>query len=114
MLPEMFCSANACACRPDTAVVNTSKIPMTCSPTPAQPDTRRDLIDGPALRTSQQSACHALYYVISNTYGLCHGLSPVRICRVGGRNCRVGEARGRHVGPHRKAAQALVSAKAAW
>src|ERR1700720_2946420 len=29
MLPEMFCSANACACRPDTAVVNASKIPMT-------------------------------------------------------------------------------------
>src|SRR5580692_7432336 len=29
MLPEMFCSANDCACRPDTAVVNASKIPMT-------------------------------------------------------------------------------------
>src|SRR5580704_14557827 len=29
MLPEMFCSANDCACRPDTAVVNALKIPMT-------------------------------------------------------------------------------------
>src|SRR3984957_11245654 len=29
MMPEMFCSANDCACSPDTAVVNASKIPMT-------------------------------------------------------------------------------------
>src|SRR5579872_7580533 len=33
MLPEIFCSANDCACRPETAVVNASKIPMSCSPT---------------------------------------------------------------------------------
>src|SRR5208282_1881421 len=33
MLPEMFCSQNDCACRPDTAVVNASKIPMTLPPT---------------------------------------------------------------------------------
>src|SRR5262249_35712399 len=32
MLPEMFCSANDCALRPETAVVRASKIPMTCSP----------------------------------------------------------------------------------
>src|ERR1700733_7760756 len=32
MLPEIFCSANDCACKPATAVVNASKIPMTCSP----------------------------------------------------------------------------------
>src|ERR1700726_140003 len=38
MLPEMFCSANACACRPDTAVVNASKIPMTL---PLQLDPQR-------------------------------------------------------------------------
>src|SRR5580704_4828641 len=30
MLPEIFCNANDCACRPATAVVNASKIPMTC------------------------------------------------------------------------------------
>src|SRR5271166_5331067 len=29
MLPEMFCSANDCDCRPETAVVSASKIPMT-------------------------------------------------------------------------------------
>src|SRR5579871_5361206 len=28
MLPEMFCSANDCACRPPTAVVRASKRPM--------------------------------------------------------------------------------------
>src|SRR5580704_4326319 len=38
MLPEMFCSANDCACRPDTAVVNASKIPMTL---PLQLDPQR-------------------------------------------------------------------------
>jgi hypothetical protein len=30
MLPEMFCSANDCACRPATALFNASKIPMSC------------------------------------------------------------------------------------
>src|SRR4029077_12071311 len=34
----MFCSANDCACRPDTAVVNASKIPMTL---PLQLDPQR-------------------------------------------------------------------------
>ena len=29
MLPEIFCSANDCALRPETAVVRASKIPMT-------------------------------------------------------------------------------------
>src|SRR5713101_3963153 len=28
MLPEMFCNANDCACRPVTAVVNASKTPI--------------------------------------------------------------------------------------
>src|ERR1700733_3143821 len=36
MFPEMFCSANDCACKPPTAVVRASKIPMTWSP-PAFP-----------------------------------------------------------------------------
>src|ERR1700733_7720592 len=107
MLPEIFCSANECACRPDTAVVNASKIPMTCSPTPAQPDTRVDLIDGPALRTSQQSACHEISYVISNACCLSRGIGLVRMCRAAGRNCRVREARGRHAGAHRTTATRL-------
>src|SRR3954452_19564316 len=32
MLPEMFCSAKDCACRPPTEVLSASKIPMTSSP----------------------------------------------------------------------------------
>ena len=32
MLPEMFCSANDCACKPPTEVLSASKIPMTSSP----------------------------------------------------------------------------------
>src|SRR3954447_259016 len=34
MLPEMFCSANDCACRPPTEVLSASKIPITSSPNP--------------------------------------------------------------------------------
>src|SRR5262252_565813 len=32
MLPEMFCSAKDCACRPPTEVFSASKIPITLSP----------------------------------------------------------------------------------
>src|SRR5665213_261505 len=32
MLPEMFCNANDSDCRPPTAVVSASKIPITLSP----------------------------------------------------------------------------------
>jgi hypothetical protein len=51
----MFCSANDCACRPDTAVVNASKIPMTL-PLQLDPqlDERRVKTGGPSPRTSQQ------------------------------------------------------------
>src|ERR1700733_7563481 len=38
MLPEIFCRANDCACRPATAVVNASKIPIDVSPTRSQRD----------------------------------------------------------------------------
>src|ERR1700731_1716825 len=51
MLPEMFCSANDCACRPDTAVVNASKIPMTL---PLQLDPQRHAL-GPR-RMAQRRA----------------------------------------------------------
>src|SRR5580704_5118564 len=69
MLPEMFCSANACACKPDTAVVNASKIPMTL-PLQLDPqlDERRVTTGGPSPRTSQQAPCHLIYRFISMSY----------------------------------------------
>src|SRR5580693_2861285 len=65
----MFCSANDCACRPDTAVVNASKIPMTL-PLQLDPqlDERRVTTGGPSPRTSQQAPCHQVYRYISMTY----------------------------------------------
>src|SRR5580658_8606608 len=69
MLPEMFCKANDCACRPDTAVVNASKIPMTL-PLQLDPqlDERRVTTGGPSPRTSQQVPCHSFYRCISTVY----------------------------------------------
>src|SRR6202030_1229866 len=62
MLPEMFCSANACACRPDTAVVNASKIPMTL---PLQLDPQRHEL-GPrrmAQRRAPPSNPRAIWFI---------------------------------------------------
>src|SRR3984957_13209500 len=91
MLPEMFCSANDCACRPDTAVVNASKIPMTL-PLQLDPqlDERRVTTGGPSPRTSQQAPCHQVYHYISMTYAGGPVASRGRICRPAGRYCRVG------------------------
>src|ERR1700675_3808195 len=91
MLPEMFCKANDCACRPDTAVVNASKIPMTL-PLQLDPqlDARRVTTGGPSPRTSQQSPCHGIYLYISIIYRDDAVAPRGRICRPTGRYCRVG------------------------
>src|SRR5580704_8497027 len=63
MLPEMFCSANDCACRPDTAVVNASKIPMTL---PLQLDPQRHEL-GPrrmAQRRAPPSNPRAMTFIV--------------------------------------------------
>src|SRR6202451_3608970 len=90
MLPEMFCSANDCACRPDTAVVNASKIPMTL-PLQLDPqlDERRVTTSGPSPRISQQVPCHSIYSYESMPYA--DGAATARgwICRPTGRFCRV-------------------------
>src|SRR5579862_175913 len=67
MLPEMFCSANDCACRPDTAVVNASKIPMTL---PLQLDPQRHEL-GPrrmAQRRAPPSNPRAMLFVSLNQW----------------------------------------------
>src|SRR3984885_2159933 len=91
MLPEMFWSANDCACRPDTAVVNASKIPMTL-PLQLDPqlDKRRVTTGGPSPRTSQQVPCHWVYRFISMSYAGGPVAPRGRICRPAGRYCRVG------------------------
>src|ERR1700692_2381949 len=58
----MFCRANAFACRPDTAVVNASKIPMTL---PLQLDPQRHEL-GPrrmAQRRAPPSNTHAMDFI---------------------------------------------------
>src|ERR1035438_10379704 len=75
MLPAMFCSANACACRPDTAVVNASKIPMTL---PLQLDPQRHEL-GPrrmAQRRAPPSNPHAMGFII--IYQLFMGMTQLR------------------------------------
>src|SRR5580704_1551043 len=70
ILPEMFCSANDCACRPDTAVVNASKIPMTL---PLQLDPQLDERPGHDRRPfAAHLAASAMPFVLSlYLNGLC-------------------------------------------
>src|ERR1700730_11582709 len=67
MLPEMFCSANDCACIPDTAVVNALKIPMTL---PLQLDPERHEL-GPrrmAQRRAAPSNRRAMKFIVIYQY----------------------------------------------
>src|ERR1700730_9145127 len=76
MLPEMFCRANACACRPDTAVVNASKIPMTL---PLQLDPQRHEL-GPrrmAQRRAPPSNLRAMVFIVIYQYLI--GTSRLRL-----------------------------------
>src|ERR1700733_7381274 len=82
MLPEMFCSANDCDCRPATAVVNASKIPMTCLHNTTAAHSRTP-------RRVQQGACHQLVVFYQwLTWEAWAAL--VQICRSGGKICRAG------------------------
>src|ERR1700685_1576188 len=60
MLPEMFCNANDCACRPATAVVNASKIPMTSSPTRSSTNIGIDRQPAVCRPPAQQTPCHLI------------------------------------------------------
>src|SRR5579862_2574813 len=83
MLPEIFCSANDCACRPATAVVNASKIPMTDLQLKLR---ARRAPRGPSANSvpavPEQAVCHGLYAAISTTYDNKPVELPARICRL--------------------------------
>src|SRR4029077_10569926 len=64
MLPDMFCMAKDCACRPLTAVVRASNRPMTSSPHTRHTSPCRDS----ELAVPSQSPCHQIDAVISIAY----------------------------------------------
>ena len=64
MLPDMFCMAKDCACRPLTAVVRASNRPMTSSPQTRHTSPCR----GSELAVPSQSPCHHIYVIKSIAY----------------------------------------------
>ena len=68
MLPEMFWSANDCACRPETDVLSASKIPITFSPTSirAAEPICKTLEPQIAAGETSQCACQDLKYIFFN------------------------------------------------
>src|SRR6516225_1408576 len=104
MLPDMFCSADDCACRPDTAVFNASKIPMTYLQLVHWPDDA-DVAGGRRRTPLQQVTCQEFFRMNSAPYCFDPAGASGQICR--GPAEIAGSAR------RADSAPALVSAKTA-